>query len=112
MSFLDKLFNRKPKPYVDERGLYYYVDCHKCHKVMRVRIDKSYDLNREENGFSWRKTLVCDKCFNKMETEMRFDTKFNLQSQEISGGKYVDKPREPEPLADTSADDEAADAAS
>lgn len=94
MSFFKNLFSRKPKEYVDERGMYYYVDCHKCHDVLKVRIDKSYDLNREENGFVWRKTLVCNKCFNKMETEMLFDSKHNVTTQDITGGKYVAAPAE------------------
>ncbi len=94
MGFFKKLFSREPEKYVDKRGMYYYVDCHKCHKVMRVRIDKTYDLNREDNGFSWRKTLVCDKCFNKMETDMMFDGKYNVRSQDITGGKYVEAPAE------------------
>ncbi len=100
MSFFKKLFSSKPKEYVDERGIYYYVECHKCHKVMRVRIDRSYDLNREEDGYSWRKTLVCDNCFHKMETEMTFDSKYNQRTQEITGGKYVAEPVETETADD------------
>lgn len=95
MGFLRNLFSRKPKKYVDERGLYYYVDCHKCHNVLRVRIDKQYDLNRQDDGgFVWRKTLVCPKCYSKMETEMTFDGNYKARTQEIRGGKYVAAPQE------------------
>lgn len=97
MSFLKNLFGRKsasPKKHVDERGMYFHVECQKCSRVLRVRIDKTYDINREENGYTWRKTLVCDKCFQKMETEMLFDGKYNVVAQEIHGGKYVEPPAE------------------
>ncbi|MGB1249388.1 MAG: hypothetical protein ACPG8W_02060 [Candidatus Promineifilaceae bacterium] len=96
MGFLRKLFSRKPKKYVDERGLYFHADCHKCHNVLRIRIDKQYDLNRQDDGggFVWRKTLVCPKCFNKMQANMTFDGSHKAQTQEISGGKYVAAPQD------------------
>ena len=96
MGFLRNLFSRKPKKYVDERGLYFHVDCHKCHNVLKVRIDKQFDLNRQDdgNGYMWRKTLVCPKCYSKMQTEMTFDGGHKVRSQEITGGKYVAAPDE------------------
>ena len=94
MGFFSNLFSRKPKKYVDKRGLYFYVDCDNCHNVLKVRIDKQFDLNRQDNGsgFVWRKTLVCPKCYRKMQTEMLFDGQHGVVSQEISGGEYVDAP--------------------
>ncbi len=92
MGFLKRLFDREPKPYVDERGLYFYVDCDNCHNVLRVRIDRQYDLNNEGGSYSWHKTLVCPSCYRKMVTTMTFDSKFQPTAQEIKGGKYVDEP--------------------
>ena len=96
MGFLKNLFSRKPKEYVDKRGLYQHVACKKCDNVLRVRIDKTYDLNRTDAGFVWHKTLVCGKCFNKMETTLTFDSNYNVVTEEISGGSYVAAPTSPE----------------
>lgn len=92
MGFLKNLFSSKPKEYVDKRGLYQHVHCQKCSHVLRIRIDKTYDLNRTDNGFTWHKTLVCSECFNKMETTLTFDSKYTVIGQDINGGSYVDVP--------------------
>ena len=91
MGFFKKLFNKEPKPYVDKRGMYFHVDCNRCNEILKVRIDRQYDLNNEGGTYRWRKTLVCPKCYAKMETEMTFNGNYDVASQEITGGKYVEE---------------------
>ncbi len=90
MGIFRKLFGKKPKEEGDTRGIYLHVACDNCQTVLRIRADKQYDINREENGFSWRKTIVCDKCFRQMKTEVLFDSRYNITHHEIDKGRYVD----------------------
>jgi NAD-dependent SIR2 family protein deacetylase len=92
MSFLKNIFSRKPKKYVDERGIYFYVECNRCKTVTKVRADRQFDLNRDDNGFIWRKTIVCPKCYSQMVTEVVFNNRYTITDREISGGHYVDAP--------------------
>ncbi len=94
MSFLKNLFSRKPKKYVDERGIYFHVACNRCKVVTRVRADRQYDLNRTDNGFEWRKTIVCPKCYSQMAAEVTFDGRYTPLKQEISAGAFVEPPAE------------------
>ena len=90
MSFLKRLFSREPKPYTDERGIYFHVECRRCKNVLRLRADRQYDLNQlEEGGYEWRKTIVCDKCFSKMPADVQFDAGYRIISQEVEGGRYL-----------------------
>ncbi len=90
MSFLKNLFSRKPKKYVDERGIYFHVECNRCKKTTKIRADKQYDLNHTDNGYLWRKTIVCPKCYSQMATEVTLNGNYTVTSQEIQGGRYVE----------------------
>ena len=92
MGFLRKLFGggeKKPREYVDEQGIYFYVKCDSCGTIVRVRADKQYDLNRDSSGYSWRKTVVDNKCFRRMEALVQFDSHYRVTNREISGGRFV-----------------------
>lgn len=91
MSFLKNLFSRKPKKYVDERGIYFHVECDHCKKVTKVRADRQYDLNRTDDGYLWRKMIVCPKCYRKISAEVSFNGSYNVTAQEISGGQFVEE---------------------
>ena len=88
MNFFKKLFQRTPEQPKDN-GIYINVQCGKCKNVMHVRIDKQYDINSDEEGRVWRKTLVCDRCYQKMRTEILFDQQFGMVSKEITSGSYL-----------------------
>ena len=96
MSFLKKIFQKDGGTYVDKNGIYQYVECGKCGNVMRIRIDKQYDIGTDDDGsYIWRKTLVCDSCYQKMQTKICFGgDKQTIVSAEIHKGKYVDPPAE------------------
>ena len=92
MGFLKKIFgggDKKPSEYVDTRGVYFYVRCHNCGTVTRVRADKEYDLIRQGNGYVWHKTIVDNRCFRNMPTVVVLDGDFDVVNAEISGGEYV-----------------------
>lgn len=89
MGFLKNLFGGKDKKYVDEKGIYFYVQCDNCNSIIRVRADKQNDLNNTGNGYQWHKTIVDSTCFRRMTTIVTFDGKFNITDRELSGGTYV-----------------------
>jgi hypothetical protein len=89
MGFLRKLFGGEKKPYVDERGLYFYVKCERCGQCVRVRADRQFDLLDEGDGYTWHKTIVDSRCFRPMPTVVRLNRKFEVVNAEISGGRYI-----------------------
>ncbi len=91
MGFLKKLFggDKEPGQYVDKQGVYFYVRCDNCGTITRVRADKEYDLIRETNGFVWHKTIVDNRCFRPMPTVVQLDGKYQVTSEEISGGIFI-----------------------
>ncbi len=107
MGFFKKLFGgeKKAAQYVDKRGVYFYVRCDNCGTVTRVRADKEYDLVREDNGFSWHKTIVDNRCFRPIVTVVQLDSSYQPTSEEIAGGSFVSEEEfnafmEPAPEAD------------
>jgi len=92
MGFFKKIFGggeKKPSEYVDKRGVYFYVRCDNCGTVVKLRADKEYDLERQDNGFVWHKTVVDNRCFQSMPTVVVLDANYEVVSTEISGGEYV-----------------------
>ena len=91
MGFFKKLFGgeKKPAKYVDKRGIYFYVRCDNCGTVTQMRADKEYDLARDDNGFTWHKTIVDNRCFRPIATVVHLDANYQPTSEEISGGSYV-----------------------
>lgn len=103
MGFLKKLFGGGQEPYEDKQGIYLYVACERCGSRLRVRVDKKYDLNRENGGYVWHKTLMDSKCFRQMPTVVRFDSNYEVIEAEIEGARYLS---EAEYQAATQAEDE------
>ena len=73
MGFLKRLFGgekeNKESGYVDKTGIYFYVQCDNCGTCVRLRADKEHDLMREDNGFTWHKTIVDSRCFRPSATK-------------------------------------------
>ncbi|MEJ2750880.1 MAG: hypothetical protein P8183_23680 [Anaerolineae bacterium] len=111
MGFLKKLFGgeKGEKPYVDERGIYFYAQCDRCGSLVRVRADKQYDLQRVDDGFTWHKTIVDSKCFQRMQAVVHLDSHYQVTSQELSNGRFLtqaeydalNQPPEDEPKDET-----------
>jgi hypothetical protein len=76
----------------DKDGFFFYVACDNCDNHLRLRVGRSYDLEREENGgYSWRKTIVDGRCFRKMEARVLFDSSYRVVEKEIEGGRFVSR---------------------
>lgn len=95
MGFLKKLFGggntsdaRSGAP-ADPQGVYFYVQCDRCGAPVRLRADKQYDLLNEDNGYTWHKTIVDNRCFRPMPTVVHLNTAYEMVSHEISGGHYI-----------------------
>ncbi len=79
-------------------GLYYYVRCHVCKEVVRVRLNPMNDFSHPDNekgesspNFSARKVIVGQKCYRRMEAEFIFDPNKKLIHKEVTGGAFVDE---------------------
>jgi hypothetical protein len=88
LNFLRKLFGGG-EPSGDPHGLFLYVQCDRCGATVRLRVHKAHDLNREGDGFIWRKTIVDSRCFKPMPTTVVFDSGYQIAHQEIEGGRYL-----------------------
>ena len=91
MGFLKKLFNPTlPKP---EKHYYtFQVKCHRCGEIIEGRVDLNNDLslNDEGDGYIFRKTLMgSNRCFQRIEVELNFDSARQLLEKTITGGEFV-----------------------
>lgn len=95
MSFLDKIFRKKPVP-SDPDGLYFYVQCNHCGEKLRLRADKRHDLMRDfETGkLIWKKEIMDGRCFRIMYAEVEFDQNYRVKSQTIEGQGHFITPEE------------------
>ena len=90
MGLLKKLFGGgEPKPYVDKHGLYFYVVCDNCQTAVKVRADKLRDLNHNEDGYIWHKTIVDSQCFHPMHAVVQLDHDYKVISEEIENGRFI-----------------------
>jgi hypothetical protein len=91
MGFLKRLFGGGPQEYVDKTGLYFYVKCDNCGTIVKVRADKQHDLNNENGGYVWHKTIVDSRCFRRIQAVIYLDQSYNVTNQELAGGQLVDE---------------------
>jgi|SRR5579859_1642208 len=72
-------------------GWYYYVRCKRCGEVIQVRINPMNDLSLSDDGKSRfvRKTIVGQRCYNRIDAEFRYDANRKLLDTEITGGEMV-----------------------
>ncbi len=96
MGFLkkltDALFSQNDS--TDPYGIHFYAQCDKCGAVVDARADRRNDLSRQfegESAFVWRKGIMDDHCFQLMRAEVHFDERYNVLSQELSGGRFITK---------------------
>jgi hypothetical protein len=100
MSFLDRLFGRsgkKESPEGDQSAFYYYIRCNKCGEVIRVRIDRRWDLEQEFDekggdavtGYAARKEVMGNRCFQMLRLTVQFDRGYREVEKELHGGAFV-----------------------
>ncbi len=92
MNLLQKLFGGTPKP--EQRDYAFSVKCRRCGEVISGRVDLSNDLSveYEEGGdiFFARKTLMGEnRCFQRIEVELKFNASRDLLEKHITGGEFV-----------------------
>jgi hypothetical protein len=100
MSFLGRLFGRSGRgasPEGDQHASYYYLRCNKCGEVIRVRIDRRWDLEQEfdeggadaATGYAARKEVMGTKCFQMLRLTVQFDRGYRESDKQLSGGTFV-----------------------
>ena len=93
MGFLRRLFGLKeqtpPANPGDPDGIYFYVQCDRCHTTVRVRADRKHDFNQDGGEYTWHKVIVDSKCFQRMSTVVYLDAQLNVVNAEIQGGHYI-----------------------
>jgi hypothetical protein len=99
MSFLDKLRqifggggSGSGASASDSTGLWFHFRCKRCGSMVRIRVDKRNDLNREEDGpgaLVLRKEVMDDSCFQLMQAEIWLDSNYNVVSSDVSGGELI-----------------------
>lgn len=65
MGFLDRLFGRKKQEPKDE-GIYFYVRCNNCDRVLHTRLDPKTQLAQTEKGYEVHKEMRDDRCFKRI----------------------------------------------
>jgi hypothetical protein len=94
MNFLKRLFGggepgQPADSAGDDEGFFVYVQCDRCGDRVRLRIHKSHDLNRTDEGYTWHKTIIDNRCFRPMPTVVTFNAHYQPIKQEIEGGHYI-----------------------
>ena len=93
MNFLKRFFSgSSAKP--EKRYYTFSVKCLRCGEIIEGRIDLDNELSVEyEAGrdvYIGRKVLIGDnKCFQRMEVDLKFTYNRELIEQEVTGGEFV-----------------------
>ena len=90
MGFLDRLFGRKKRQPKDD-GIYFYVRCKHCERVLHTRLNPKTELARTENGFKVRKEMSDDRCFRRLRLTATFDRRYQVLNAEVDGGILIDR---------------------
>lgn len=93
MWWLRRLFAR---PAGQEAGnaLWLHVKCNRCGEVIRVRVDRRYDVasnlldpGEEGPAYMMHKDVVGDRCFQRISVTLGFDRRMNIIERQIQGGQ-------------------------
>lgn len=93
MWWLRRLFGRPVRAEADN-ALWLHVSCDRCGEVIRVRVDRRYDvasnlLDPGEAGpaYTMHKDVVGDRCFQRIAVTLGFDRRMNIVESRIQGGR-------------------------
>lgn len=93
MGLFSRLFQKSPQ---QERSFYYTVKCSKCGEEIRVRMDKmnepspEYDDRGRISHYIYRKDVLGQRCFNLIQVEFVFNSRFEIISSRVTGGKLIE----------------------
>ena len=93
MNLLQKLFGSSPAS-PQKHNYTFSVKCRRCGEIIEGRVDLNNDLSveYEEGGdvYSARKILMGEnKCFQRMEVELKFTSSRELLERHITGGEFI-----------------------
>ena len=93
MNLLQKLFGGSPAS-PQKHNYTFSVKCRRCGEIIEGRVDLNNDLSveYEEGGdvYYARKILMGEnKCFQRMEVELKFTSSRELLERHITGGEYI-----------------------
>ena len=93
MNLLQKLFGGSPAS-PQKHNYIFSVKCRRCGEIIEGRVDLNNDLSveYEEGGdvYYARKILMGEnKCFQRMEVELKFTSSRELLEQHITGGEFI-----------------------
>lgn len=97
MSFFKKLANLiSPPGEAAENAYWITAKCNRCGESIRARVNLQNDLSPEysDKGMTYfcRKTLIGqERCFQRLEVELIFDSDKRLANREITGGQFIDE---------------------
>jgi hypothetical protein len=92
MNLLQKLFGGTPKP--AQRNYVFSVKCRRCGEIISGRVDLNNDLSVEyETGgdvfFACKVLMGENRCFQRIEVELKFNASRDLLEQHVTGGEFV-----------------------
>ena len=93
MNLLQKLFGGSPAS-PQKHNYTFSVKCRRCGEIIEGRVDLNNDLSveYEEGGdvYYARKILMGEnKCFQRMEVELKFTSSRELLERHITGGEFI-----------------------
>ena len=96
MSFFQKLFGGSTSPSKSNNHYYTFtVKCKRCGELIEGRIDLGNDLSVEYDEYDGEtyhvhKMLMGEnRCFQRMEVELKFNSKRELTERQVAGGEFV-----------------------
>lgn len=93
MSLFDKIKNMFTSS-SDPKIIKVFLKDSKCGNKMRVVLRKGYDIQRIyddnlEGNYQVRKVIVCDKCYNNVVIDLKFDRNYNILDKSIENGQFL-----------------------
>ena len=81
---------------VTRDAVWVYVQCSKCGEKIALRLRKSSEIQREETGnrgyqMFINKTVVGNKCFNRMQLRLEFDGAYRVVNKRLDSGTFITK---------------------
>lgn len=71
-----------------DKGIYAYIKIKRSGEIVRLRLNPGNEISRNDEGQLFTRKLVMGlKSFDKVETILYFDDRYNITSADISGGE-------------------------
>jgi hypothetical protein len=82
----------KGKAEGNSNAIWLYVRCDRCGEKIRIRADKRYDLNVDEQGrgsYVLHKEILGSRCPQLIYATVTLDAGYRVVGQEITGGQFI-----------------------